>query len=117
MNNPLLSFLGIAKKSGNLMFGMDPVKKELFKKSISLILVTKDISENSLKKIQSAALDHGIKVLQIIYTKEDIQPAIGKYSAIIGVKDINIANKFNSIIGQDNTTATVCENNREEYSL
>ena len=98
MNDPLLSFLGIAKKSGNIVFGMDPVKKDLLKYKIKLILITSDISKNSLKEIQNASSNR-VKIIQIDSTKDEINSAAGKYSAIIGILDKNFAKKISALTG------------------
>lgn len=123
MNDPLLSFLGIAKKSGNVVFGMDPVKKDLLKDKIKLILITSDISENSLKEIQNAANDK-INIIKINSTKEDINSATGKYAAVIGILDKNFAKKI-SALTRDAVNAetnlkskkSTRRNNREECNL
>lgn len=99
-NSPLLSFLGITHKSGNLIFGMDNIKKYILKKRIKLILTAKDISENSYKKIKKYSQSK-IEILPLEITKEEIKNALGKFSAIIAVKDDNddnFANKIKSFI-------------------
>jgi ribosomal protein L7Ae-like RNA K-turn-binding protein len=118
MNNQLLSFLGITRKSGNIVFGMDPVKKDLVKGKIKLILITSDISKNSLKEIQSAAKN--VRITQIGNTKDDLNSAVGKYSAVIGILDRNFAEKIsvlaNNTVNSEATKSTR-ENNREECNL
>lgn len=102
MNDKFLSFLGIAKKSGNLIFGMDEVKSKLLSGNIHLVLVTADISENSLGKIESFVTEKfgEISLVKLDYTKDDIEKITGKYAAIIGVSDINIARKISLILEQ-----------------
>ncbi len=124
MNDPLLSFLGITKKSGNIIFGMDAVKKDILKDKINLILVTSDISKNSLKKIQNTLCGTKIKILQISSTKEDINSAAGKYSAIMGISDKNFAQKISALVGDSvsseinlKSEKSIRRNNREECSL
>lgn len=115
MNDPLLSFLGITRKSGNIVFGMDPVKKDLLKEKIRLVLVTNDISKNSLKEIQSALNNKNIKIIQIDNTKDDINSAVGKYSAIIGISNKNFAEKIIALVYKSEKSIRV--NDREEYNL
>lgn len=124
MNDPLLSFLGITRKSGNIVFGMDPVKKDIFKNKISLILVTSDISKNSLKEIRNAITGDKIKIIQINSTKDDINSAVGKYSAVIGIIDKNFAEKISSLTGsavsleiESESNKSTRKDNREECSL
>lgn len=98
MNNPLLSFLGITRKSGNIVFGMDSVKKEILNGKIRLLVVTSDISENSFKEISKAAEIYNVKILKAPCTKDDIESATGKYSAILGISDENFSKKIISIL-------------------
>ena len=102
MNDKFLSFLGIAKKSGSLTFGMDEVKSKLLSGNIHLVLVTADISENSFKKIESFVTEKfgEISLIKLDYTKDDIEKITGKYAAVIGVSDINIARKISLILEQ-----------------
>ena len=124
MNDPLLSFLGITRKSGNVIFGMDPVKKDILKNKIKLILVTSDVSKNSLKEIQNASTDNKISIIQINSTKDDINSAVGKYSAIIGIIDKNFAEKISTLAGtvvnlkiELESNKSTRRDNREECSL
>ncbi len=98
MNDKFLSFLGITMKSGNLTLGMDPVKDNLFKRNITLILTCKDISNSSLKEISYIAKQNNINIKSINYTKDEIYSAIGKYAAIIGVSGDNFIKKLNTLI-------------------
>lgn len=96
-NSPLLSFLGITCKSGNLIFGMDNIKKYILKKRVKLILTAKDISENSYNKIKKHSQSK-IEILPLKITKEEIKKALGKFSGVIAIKDDNFANKIKSLI-------------------
>lgn len=96
-NSPLLSFLGITCKSGNLIFGMDNIKKYILKKRVKLILTAKDISENSYNKIKKYS-NSEIEIITLETTKEEIKNALGKFAGVIAVKDDNFANKIKSLI-------------------
>ena len=103
MNDRFLSFLGIAKKSGNLIFGMDEVKSKLFDGTICMVMVTSDISSNSLKKIElfmSEKLSE-TDLIKLDYTKDDIDRTTSKYAAVIGVSDINMANKIRLLVEEE----------------
>ena len=75
MNKSLLSFLGITRRSGNLVFGMDEVRKNILKGNIKLILTAKDISKNSFEKINefNNNLEKSIDILPTEITKEEIE--------------------------------------------
>ena len=100
MNKSLLSFLGITKRSGNLVFGMDEVKKNISKGNIKLILTAKDISENSFEKINKLnnSLEQPIDIFTTEITKEEIEHATNKFAGIIGIKDENFADKISLLV-------------------
>ena len=114
MRNKFLSFLGIARKSGNLFLGMDNVCDNITKKKVSLILVTCDISKPSIKKIKSIALKNGIKVESLKWSKEEVNFAIGKFAAVIGISNNkNIINKITNLI--ENEIHLQLDNQEELY--
>ncbi len=104
---------------------MDPVKKELLKEKIKLILVTSDISENSLKEIQNSLNSYNkIEILQIKNTKDNINSAVGKYSAVIGISNENFAKKIKLLTGEAKTQKKdfqeielIRRSNQEECSI
>ena len=100
MNKSLLSFLGITKRSGNLVFGMDEVKKNIFKGNIKLILTSKDISKNSFEKINefNNNLEKSIDIFSTEITKLEIDRATNKFAGIIGIKDQNFADKISLLV-------------------
>ena len=98
MNDKFLSFLGLAKKSGNLVLGMDAVKEGIIKKNINLVLTASDVSESSFEKINLFCEKNNVKTLKISYTMDDIYFILNKRSGILGIKDINFAKKINSMI-------------------
>ena len=115
MNNKLLSFLGITRKSGNIIFGMDSVKKEILNDKIRLLLITQDISENSFGEISKTANEHNIKMLKIHVTKDEINNATGKYAAIMGISNENFSKKIISLV-----TENIEQNEniiREEFNI
>ena len=73
MIDKFLSFLGIAKKSGNLIFGMDEVKSKIISGNICLVMTTSDISSNSLEKIEPFMAEKAGKtdLIKLSYTKDD----------------------------------------------
>ena len=118
-NEKLLNFLGITKKSGNIVLGMDCVKKGVLEKDIGLILITEDISNNSFEEIKKFAFENNIGIFKISYSKDNIFNLFGKYSAIIGIKNENFIDKIikiiNSSLGSKETQSK--ELNREECNI
>lgn len=116
MNNPLLSFLGITKKSGNIIFGMDSVKEKIREGNIRLVLLASDISKNSLKEILAFTNEYNIKTIAINHTKEDLEMAIGKYAAILGISNKNFSKKIISITDEESSQKTL-KDNQGEFNL
>ena len=54
MNRKVISYLGFAKKSGNLLTGVNTCSFAMAKGKVKLMILAEDISENSRKKIMKA---------------------------------------------------------------
>ncbi len=94
--------MGIAKKAGKLTFGMDEVKENILKNKVKNVIITSDLAENSMGKIQKIVNENYINVVKISCTKDDINLAVGKYSGIIGVLDDRFAEKITALAREDN---------------
>ena len=95
--------MGLAKKSRNLLLGFETIKnnfKNKNKKNL-LILITQDISENSLEKIKFESNKYQVDIQQINYTKDQIYDYLGKYSGIISITDQNFVNKIKILIQEE----------------
>ena len=51
MNRKVISYLGFAKKSGNLLTGVNTCSFAMAKGKVKLMILAEDSSENSRKKI------------------------------------------------------------------
>ena len=100
MNKTLLSFLGITRRSGNLVFGMDEVIKNIAKGNIKLILTAKDVSENSFEKVNEFKnrSNPELPIMPMEITKEEIFRSTNKFAGIIGIKDQNFADKISLLV-------------------
>jgi len=61
MNRKVISYLGFAKKSGNLVAGVNTCTFAMAKGKVKLMILAEDISENSEKKIMKEIRKHGVK--------------------------------------------------------
>ncbi|SHG93642.1 L7Ae/L30e/S12e/Gadd45 family ribosomal protein [Tepidibacter thalassicus] len=99
MKNKILSLLGLALKSKNLVSGDDTTLRELKKNKIELIIIAQDASDNTKKLFVDKSKFRNIDYV-VFSTKEELGKSIGKNSrAIIGIKDKNFANKIKELIG------------------
>lgn len=87
MQNKLLSMLGFAQKSGNLVTGENTVELYLPKKKISLVIITEDASDNT--KDRFIQLSERYQVPYIVWgNREILSHAIGKNNrAVYGVSN------------------------------
>lgn len=85
MQNKILSMMGFAQKSGNLVSGENTIELFLPKKKISLVIITEDASENTKERF--VMLADRYQVPYIIWgDREILSHAIGKINrAVYGV--------------------------------
>ena len=100
----ILRFLGLAAKAGKVTSGYDQVETALRKGTVKLLILSTDISRNTLSQI----LDIGAKgdiTMPDAYsfaTKEQLGKAIGKPDrAIVAVTDKGFADKLNAMLAQE----------------
>lgn len=91
------NFLGLTKRSGNLLEGYSKCNEQRNIKNIFLFIISNDASESTKKKF----IKHcEIKAIPYIndFSKEELGDAIGRLEVmIIGVLDNNMAKKLISI--------------------
>lgn len=93
-----MSFLGLSVKSGNIVFGYNRVKDNIYKKKVSIIIIAFDLSLRSRNDIISIAEEKNIEFLEISYTMDEIYKSAGKYSGILGVTNEQIALRIKSFM-------------------
>ena len=65
MNRKVISYLGFAKKSGNLLTGVNTCSFAMAKGKVKLMILAEDISENSRKKIMKEIRKYGVTSYRI----------------------------------------------------
>ena len=88
--NKLMFALSLAKKSGKLIYGFDPVKQAVQDKTAKLVCVTSDTSEKTLKRVQQFCQDV-MEVEVISLTQFDISQITNKLTGVFAVVDENMA--------------------------
>lgn len=81
------TYLGFANKSGTIIWGIDSLKKS--KKTIHLILISKNLSENGYKDAKKFANKINCEIYQTTLLTEMFA---NKSVKTIGITDINLAN-------------------------
>lgn len=100
-NKKILGMLGLTSRARKISFGTDATIQDIQKKKIKLVIIAEDASERTKNKIIEKA--NNAKIPIIIYESiENLSKAIGKSNkAIIGVKEVNIANEIEKLYRGD----------------
>ena len=101
MKPKIESYLGFAKKSGNIVEGSYSCEASIKKKKIQLIILAEDLGNNSKEKMEELCGKNDIEIL-IYSTKESIGKLLGKKeTGIIGIKDTNFAKMIRTEIEKE----------------
>lgn len=92
MKDPVLSFLGLAKKAGRVEIGEEPVVSAARAKHARVILVASDAAAASVRRAYSFAQTGACLCLTVDATKDALGSALGRTScAMAAVTDIGFA--------------------------
>ena len=88
--NKIMFALSLAKKSGKLIYGFDPVKQAVADKTAKMVFVTGDTSEKTLKRVQQFC--QGIMEVNVTsLTQFEVSQITNKLTGVFAVVDENIA--------------------------
>ncbi|MDO4546177.1 MAG: ribosomal L7Ae/L30e/S12e/Gadd45 family protein [Bacillota bacterium] len=76
MKRKVISYLGFAKKSGNLAAGVNTCTFAMAKGKVKLMILAEDISENSEKKIMKEIRKYGVEFVKY-GSSDELSHAIG----------------------------------------
>ena len=94
MRNKFLSFLGLAKRSGNLLDGYNKCEEIIGKKRVYLVIFSNEISAKSKEKFTKKCEKLNIPCIDG-FSKEELGFSIGKKEInIVGILDKNMAEKL-----------------------
>lgn len=98
LNNDVSSLLGLAARARKISSG-DVLLKDIRSKSVFLVLIAEDASDNSKKKWSDKCTYYKIDYL-IIGMSDELSHAIGKENRVaLGIKDKGFADKIKSKLG------------------
>ncbi|MGN0604918.1 MAG: L7Ae/L30e/S12e/Gadd45 family ribosomal protein [Oscillospiraceae bacterium] len=92
-----INLLTICKKAGKLVIGFDAVKASFFEDKVFCVLVAKDISENTLKKITiicKAFAKRNVPIIKTSLTVAELETYLGQKMAVAAVCDRGFAKRF-----------------------
>lgn len=96
-----LSFIGIVRKSGNLEVGYNKCEEAIKRNELSLVIVSLDASDNTLKKFNNYALKYNTRIIHDF--KEEILGTSLGYDSIkvVGIKNRRMSRNLISIYDTD----------------
>ncbi|WP_373898459.1 ribosomal L7Ae/L30e/S12e/Gadd45 family protein [Haloimpatiens sp. FM7315] len=97
MNNGFIQFLGIVKKSGNLLEGYNKCEEAIKKNKISLVVLTKECSQNTKDKFETYSHKYGFLLMKDM-SKDELGRILGnKEIKLIGITNKAMSDKLNSL--------------------
>ena len=111
-SDPILRMIGLAMRAGKISFGANlTVSAIRSHNKPSLVVVAKDASENTRKKILDSCSYHGVKIVESEYSGDEFAKTIGKTFDVMVVSIMDegfaksIINKINDpdIAGSKNS--------------
>ncbi|QQZ07910.1 YlxQ family RNA-binding protein [Heyndrickxia vini] len=95
-----LSLLGLANRARKVISGEELVIKEVKNGRAKLVLLSKDASENTTKKVQDKCRFYHIPIYGIT-NREILGTAIGKESrVVVAITDLGFAKKLEILLGE-----------------
>lgn len=82
MNN-ILSWIGLAKKAGNLVSGEEPVGAAARARTAKLIAAASDAAENTTRRAKHFAEAGGATFFTVPFTKEELGNVVGRRSCAV----------------------------------
>lgn len=107
MNDKILNFLGICRRAGRLTVGNDAVCEEITDNKAKLVIVSKDVSPNTEKKLRKICGFNSVELLKLNRTRDELSASIGRFGAVTAVTDEGFAKKLSELINNENQEVTV----------
>ena len=91
MKSKVLSYMGFAKKSGNLVSGVNTCSFNMARGKVKLAILAEDISENSEKKIMKDVRKYGVDLIKYGAAEELSHATGAEGRTVFAVLDENFA--------------------------
>ncbi len=97
MKSKFLNFLGLARRSGNLILGGNLNENAVKRRNLKLLIIASDASSNTEKKFTDMCTYSSVPFITGA-GKEEMGLSLGKGEiSVIGVKDPNMAEKLKEL--------------------
>ncbi|MBQ5696277.1 MAG: ribosomal L7Ae/L30e/S12e/Gadd45 family protein [Clostridium sp.] len=102
--NKFFNFLGLAKRSGNLIEGYSKCDEQRNRRSFYLVIVSDDASNSTKKKFKNHCIEKKIPLIED-FSKEELGNPIGREELkVLAVVDKNMAEKLISLYENEKVT-------------
>lgn len=99
--NKFFNFLGLAKRSGNLVEGYSKCDEQRNRKSIFLFIMSNDASSSTKKKFKNHCIAKDIKFIED-FSKEELGTSIGREEVkILAITDENMSKKLYTLYEEE----------------
>ena len=92
--------LGISKKAGKLITGIDPAEEEKKKRKVMMLFLAEDLSPKTAVKIEKTADGFNVKTIKVNCTMDEISFSIGRRTGILAITDKGIAQSLEKLAVQ-----------------
>jgi ribosomal protein L7Ae-like RNA K-turn-binding protein len=104
VQNKFLQFLGLAKKSGNLIEGYNKCEELVKRSGLYLLILSTDCSTNTKEKFVKYCMNYNIPFIES-FSKEELGAPIGRAEiSILGVANKRISDKLLSLWNEQSNT-------------
>lgn len=86
----MLFGVSLARKSGKITMGFDAVKDAVKEGRAAVVLIAKDISDGTVRRVKNTCGDR-VPVYLTDYTQYDYSKVVGRLTGLIAVTDENLA--------------------------
>lgn len=105
MKSKVLSYMGFAKKSGNLVSGVNTCSFNMARGKVKLAILAEDISENSEKKIMKDVRKYGVDHIKYGMAEEMSHATGAEGRTVFAILDDQFAKTIKDEIEKDNINA------------
>ena len=96
----LLPFLGLMRRAGALSITAEQAEKDIRSHRACLVLLADDCSARTAKDVRFAASVHGVEVISVPFTKQELAAALGSGScSVLSINDRGFADSFKEKYG------------------
>ncbi len=108
----VINVLTVCRKAGRLIVGFDAVKEALMESNVSCVLVTDDISPNTLKEVKYICKNCNREILELDMDSYDMLYAVGKQTVVAAICDHGFAERIRNLC-ETNKKAKPADGNKK----